>query len=273
MNLKVLRVVVALSALWNVLSRPTLPDIFTFPPVMWDSVPLATRIRYLVLFDPRVEWVLWMSVPLVLLLVAFNVRTRWTALAAALLLYHFAAFEKIFTNANPQLRGLTITTIALLLISAAKPGERWPVPVVQFLFATMYFFAGWAKIVTSGLEWMSARNIRLTVLALDQMLSFPGGAHGPIGLADHPALAAALGIGGIAFELLFPLALFSRRAAIVLALTAAVFHVINYFALHITFPEMALLLVFVDWDGTMRECPPSSVIWSAFSPRKLSVTG
>ena len=258
MNVRVLRIVVALNALWIVLSRPALPTIFEWPSAMWNTVPPATRVRFLMLFDVRVEWALWIALPVLLVLVACNVKTRWTALAAALLLYHFAPLESIFNGANPYLRGFTITTIALLLISAAKPGEQWPVRTVQFLFVTMYFFAGWAKILTSGLEWTTARNIHLVIHGLDQMLAFPGGSHGALGIADTPALAAALGIGGVAFELLFPVALFSRRAAIGLAVAAAIFHVVNYLALHITFPELALLVAFVDWDGTMRRCPPKS---------------
>ncbi|HEX8151874.1 MAG TPA: HTTM domain-containing protein [Thermoanaerobaculia bacterium] len=295
LNLRVLRIVVALNALWIVLSRPTLIELFAWPDVLWRTVPQMTRVRFLLLFGPRVEWPLWIALHALLLLVLFNVATRWTALASALLLYHFAPLESIFNGANPYLRGFTITTIALLAIAAAAPvgqtilsvprgkkteenpggqtglsvlqdswRNRWPVAVVQFVFVTMYFFAGWAKVLTSGMEWISPRNMRLVIVGLDQVLSFPGGEHGALWIARSPLLAAGLGIGGVLFELLFPLALFSRRAAMVLALAAAVFHVANYLALHIHFPELALLLVFVDWHAllpvrTMPGCPQSSV--------------
>lgn len=269
LNLRVLRIVAALNALWIVLSRPLLPELFSWPQVLWSSVPQATRIRFLMLFPERVEWVLWIALHVALLLLLCGVATRWTALISALLLYHFAPLESVFNGANPYLRGFTITVIALLAIAAATPvmerswRNRWPIGLVQFVFVTMYFFAGWSKVITSGLDWMSPRNVALVVVGLDQILSFPGGRHGALVVADWPILAAIFGTCGVAFELLFPLALVWRRAAIVLASAAALFHLVNYFALHIHFPELALLLVFVDWHAllpprTMPACPQSS---------------
>jgi hypothetical protein len=257
-NLVALRIVASLSALWIVLSRPVLPEILAWPAGIWSTVIPATRFRFLLAFPQPVEWALWAILPVLLLLTAAGVLTRWFALGSALLLYHFAPVESIFNGANPYLRGLTITTLALVIVSAASSPtadegpswrNRWPVALVQLLFVTMYFFAGWAKVVTSGFDWVSAANISRVVLGLDQMLDYPGATHGALIVAHTPVLASALGIFGVTFELLFPIAIVSPRARSGFAVAALSFHVINYFALHIHFPEMAMLLVFVNWQA------------------------
>ena len=259
-NAGVMRIVTAANALWIVLSRPNLPDLLLWPDAMWSTVMPQTHWRFLLLWNDRTEWALWLALHAALVLTLFGIATRWSALAAGLLLYHFAPLESIWNGGNPYLRGFTISVIALLTVAAsASAGEfrelqrrswehRWPVVLIQFVFCSMYFFAGLSKLVTSGLEWMTAENMRLVILGLDQVLSFPGGRSGALFVADRPWLAAAVGVIGIAFELIFPLALFSRRVRIVALAGAVFFHIANYFALHIHFPEMALLVVFIDWQ-------------------------
>ena len=71
-------------------------------------------------------------------------------------------------------------------------------------------------------------------------------------MAQWPWACALLGGGGLAFELAFPLVLFSRIARRILLPLAAVFHVANSLLFRIFFQNVPLLLLFVDWDGLRR---------------------
>jgi hypothetical protein len=77
-------------------------------------------------------------------------------------------------------------------------------------------------------------------------------------LAARPAACWAIALFTLGLELLFPLAAFSRRAAVVLVPAAAVFHVGTLFALGYFFPSLPLLLLFVDLDArqaSMEKAP------------------
>jgi hypothetical protein len=119
---------------------------------------------------------------------------------------------------------------------------------VQVLLCQIYFFAGYAKLVTSGLAWPAAENVRRYLLLLNQGLSnAPAGSLG-YAVADVPWALTLLGWGGLLFELAFPLVLFSRAARLVLLPLALLFHVANGLLFRIFFQNVFLLLLFVEWD-------------------------
>jgi len=264
-NLAMARVLLALTALWIVLSRNDLPSLLEFPRANWGTIPIERRIRFAILLPAGVERVLWWLLHLTLVATVAGVATRWMALASGLLLYHFAAFETIFWSGNPYLRGFTIPALGLLIVAASASGgafrprgddesweQRWPLALIQLLFVQIYFFAAWAKLVTSGVEWMGAANIQRYVLALDQIFTYRNGTFGGNLILASPALATATGVCGMLLDVLFPLVLFSRRARWILLPLAAFFHLANGIVFHIWFQNAWLLLLFVDWAAAAR---------------------
>jgi hypothetical protein len=264
-NLAVGRMITAATALWVVLSRPMLPSLLTFPRAMWSTVPEERLIRFLLVFDPRIEQALWIVLHIVLTLTLFGVASRWMALGSALLMYHFAPLETIFRTGNPYLRGFTIPTLALLIVGASASGgafmrrarshpewaswqHRWPLTLIQCLFCFLYAAAAYSKLFMTGVAWMHASNIRNYLLAIHQALDIRPPALG-LWIADFPLLCAAIGVGGITIEFAFPLVMVSRIARRILVPTMAVFHILNAVLFHINFQNIAMLLVFVDWEA------------------------
>lgn len=266
-NLAVARVLLALAALWIVLSRWDLPSILEFPHGILGAILPERRLRFGLLFGAGTERVLWGALHVALAATLCGVATRWAALASGLLLYHLAPLQTIVWTGNPYLRGLTIPALGLLVVAASASAgsfprrgapdapsweNRWPIALIQLLFAEIYFFAGWSKLVTSGVAWLSPLNIRNYVLVLDQLFGFQKGTLGGNAIVRWPALAAAVALAGILLEFLFPLVLFSRRARWILLPAAAFFHLANGLVFHIWFQNAPLLLLFVDWDALGR---------------------
>lgn len=263
-NLAAARILLALAALWIVLSRRDLPSILEFPHAILGAIPPERRLRFGLLLGAGPERVLWGALHVVLGATLFGVATRWAALASGLLLYHLAPLETIVWTGNPYLRGLTIPALGLLVVAASASAgsfprrgvpdarsweNRWPLALIQLLFAQIYFFAGWSKLVTSGVAWVSPVNIRNYVLVLDQLFGFQEGTLGGNAIVRWPGFAVAVAIAGILLDLLFPLVLLSRRARWALLPAAALFHVANGLVFHIWFQNAPLLLLFVDWDA------------------------
>jgi hypothetical protein len=265
-NLAVARVFLAVSALWVVLSRPDLPSILEFPATMWHWVSPERHIRFLLLFNIGTEKMLWYALHVALVLTLVGVATRWTALAAGLLLYHFAPLESIFRSANPYLLGFTTPCLGLILVAISASGgafrrnrresswqNRWPVAAIEFLLCAMYFFAGYSKLFATGLAWVEPRNIRNTILVIDQALGFTARPSLGLWIADHPLLCGMISVGGLIFELIFPLVMVSKIARSVLVPLAFMFHILNAIIFRIYFQSILLLLVFVDWQGLVAK--------------------
>jgi hypothetical protein len=258
-NLGAARVLLAGTALWIALSRFDLPVILEWPEQMWAFVPFDRRARFLLLFDAGVERVLYAVLHLALLAALLGVRARAACFLSGLLLYHFAPLESILWTPNPYLRGLTIPALGLLAFSfapgAASPGGPacgWPLRLVQVLFCQVYFFAGYAKLHQSGLEWVGADNIRAWLLAIDQTHGFPPESSLALHVAAEPALCALIAAAGLGLDLAFPLVLWSAAARRVLLPMALAFHVGSSVLFHIFFQNATLLLLFVDWSGFAR---------------------
>lgn len=269
-NLAMARVLLALSALWVVASRHDLPSLLAFPPELWSTVTPERRLRFLMVFPLGVERALYLLLHVALAAAAVGVRPRLACFASGVLLYHFAPFETIIRTANPYLRGLTIPTLGLLVLSFARCGDalalwprpkaapapsgdyRWPLRLVQVLFCQIYFFAGYSKLFATGWSWPSAENVRGHLLVLNQALVAPPDSSLGYALAASPLACAAVGWAGLVFELLFPLVLVSATARRVLVPMAAAFHAANSLLFRIFFQNVPLLLLFVDWDALLR---------------------
>jgi hypothetical protein len=270
LNLAAARIVLAGTALWVVLSRFDLPSVLAFPPEVWGGVTPERRIRFLMLFGLETERMLYGGLHVTLAAALLGVFPRLACLVSAGLLYHFAPFETVIRTPNPYLRGLTLPTLGLLILAFAPSGDRlalvpraarrvpgpsweyrWPLTLVQVLFCQIYFFAGYAKLFTSGLSWATAENIRGHLLILNQILH-PSPASSPGFLvASSPWACAAIASAGLVFELVFPVILFSRAARWLFVPVAAAFHLANSILFRIFFQNATLLLLFVDWDALL----------------------
>jgi len=268
LDLAAARILLAAVALWMVLSRPDLPSLLAFPAELWRNVTPERRLRFALVLPPGAERALFWGLQGTLLCALLGIRARTACFVSGLLLYHFAPLETIFRTPNPYLRGFTLPCLGLLVLSFARCGDaltlpralgresqpppddpayRWPLALVQVLLSQIYFFAGWSKLATTGWAWLEAGNIRGHLLVLNQALVADPAASWGYALARHPALCALMAWTGLAFELAFPLVLFSSRARCVLVPLALVFHAANSVLFRIFFQNVPLLLLFVPW--------------------------
>ncbi|HET7295482.1 MAG TPA: hypothetical protein VFM88_23910, partial [Vicinamibacteria bacterium] len=124
------------------------------------SVTSERKLRFLMVFGLPMERALYGVLHLTLLTALAGIFPRASCFVSGLLLYHFAPFETIIRTANPYLRGLTIPTLGLLVLSFSRCGDalalgmrqrrevpapsweyRWPLRLVQVLFCQVYLFA------------------------------------------------------------------------------------------------------------------------------------
>ena len=265
-NLAAVRIVIAIHALWIVLSRDY-GGVSGLPADLWSGVTTLDRVRYAIVpGHPMVEHGLTMLAVVALLAVALGVATRVSCLGAALLLYHLAPFETILWTTSPYERGLEIAVLSLVVLAVAPcadvwsvtarhqsqrdvPWEyNWPLLLIQLFVAQVYLFSGWSKLFRVGWGWVSAENLRHWLLLFtqeDQIAVFHG-----LGrwLAAHPALCLLVAIGSLMLDLTFIVVLFWKRARKVYVPLAAMFHLGILFSMNIAFLNLPQLLVFVDWD-------------------------
>lgn len=163
----------------------------------------------------------------------------------------------LFLALSPSGRRLSID--ALLRGRAEGTTDRavWPLKLTQVLLAWTYFSNAAAKLLYSGLEWMNGYTLQQSMLYSSLQWERPLGFR----LAQHHDLCAALSVATVAFELLFPLALFVPRSRPALLLAGAVFHVVLYLTMNINFFQNVILYaVFADFGapatrlrGVLRE--------------------
>jgi hypothetical protein len=254
-NLIAARIILALSALWLVLSRPKLPEIVTWPEAFWLHADVFTRLRFLIVFPYAVEVGLYVALIAALLCVLAGRVVRPAAFASALLLYHFAPFEDIFTSAGgPFFRGFTLLVSGLLIIAFAQRARRtdapsseyrWPLVMIELLFAFTYLMSGISKVRLVGLHWATARNFEGLVLGLMFPDVIPPWAHWFVG---HPILCWAGALSGLAMDFLFVTAVFSRRAARLIVPMTLIAHLTIALAMGVVFLGAPALLLFVNWS-------------------------
>lgn len=248
-NLAVARALLAATALWVILSRPDLPSVLGFPSEMWSAVPFAQLIRFGYLIPLAIERALYVLLHVLLAGAVFGIAQRATCIASGILLIHFAPLESILWTPNPYLRGLTIPALGLLVFGFAggRDLRRWPLLLTQLFFAQIYFFAGYAKIFTSGFEWIDAENIRRYLLLLTQFLGFDRHAIS-YAFVDHPLLCAWIAWMAVVFDLAFPIVLWKPVARWFMIPLALIFHIANAVLFHVVFQDTVLLLLFVNWQ-------------------------
>ena len=261
-NLAAARIIIALHGLWILLSRD-IPALSMLPAQLWYTARLEAGARFL-LFPgmAHAERMVELAAVVLLLLVACGVAVRFAALAAALALYHLAPLQTLVATFDPINRGLTITTLCLVVLSASACADRWslrpprepadpreygwPLRLMWLFVAQNYLFGAFGKLRYSGLEWFTADNLRRNlVLYLHMHPAVPD----PwlAGLAGRPGLMGVAAIGVLILEASFVLALFSRRARRVLVPAALLMHLAILRTMRIVFANLFHLGLFVNW--------------------------
>jgi hypothetical protein len=260
------RTLLAAQALWILLSRPDLPSLVEWPADFWESIdPWLARRYGIIGLPPVIERTLFVLLYASLAATLVGLVPRVSCLASGLLLYHFAPFEEILAGLpHTAFGGLTVPTLGLLILSFAppigwrdrepSPEHRWPVVLIQAVFAFTYFSAGLGKLRFAGLDWFTADNIRAWAVVNHPLTDAPGA----LWLASSPVACWAAALGTLVLELGFPLAVVSRSAARILVPLGAAFHLGIYLTLGYAFLSLPLLLVYVDWGRPSRDATPTT---------------
>lgn len=142
--------------------------------------------------------------------------------------------------------------------SAGEPGRDalrygYPVLLMRLMLAWSYFSSALVKLRVAGLGYLSADNLPTlaVVNSLDNLhdTQFRVGLWLPAWREWTPPLVALV----LLWELSFPLAVFSRRARVVVLSAGVAFHLGTLFALNLFFPyHLALYALFVDWPAAAR---------------------
>jgi hypothetical protein len=268
LNLAAARVIFAVHALWVLLSRD-IPAMSALPPEFWEYVSSSDRWRFLVFpGHAGLEYTLqWITVA-ALVCAILGLMPRIACFVAGLLLYHLAPLETLYCTANPFQRGLTISVLALLTLSFSRCGDAlrlggtqradpspdycWPLRLVQFHLANVYFLSGVSKLIRVGPSWLDPQNLREWFLLFsqqDQVIreSAVFNILGPW-FAQHTFLCAIASLYGVVANIAFIMTPFSRYARRFLVPDAAFFHVIVLFSMNIFWNNIIQLLIFVNWS-------------------------
>ncbi|WP_437512079.1 HTTM domain-containing protein [Sorangium sp. So ce1099] len=122
----------------------------------------------------------------------------------------------------------------------------WPLRLLCAITVTSYFIAGITKLRNSGLDWAMSDILR-NYVAYDNVRKIAlGDTHSPLGgaLVRYPFLFPPLALASLAMELGAPLALFSRRVAVVFCSAAWLFHLGVLLTMAILFPYPLLGIAF-----------------------------
>lgn len=265
-DLAAARIVVSLQALWIILSRD-IPAIAELPQGFWAGVR-GQLWRFLIFpGHPTLEYWLQGLAIIALVAAALGVWPRVSCLAAALLLYHLGPLEGVLWWGDPGERGLEVPILALVVLAVAPCSDawsvrvgtrsptrpaweyRWPLVLIQTFFVWIYLFGAYGKVYSNGgLGWIAGQNIRQLIWYMGVWPS-PGPFQqlGPW-LASLPGIPLVIAVSTTVFECSFPLVLFSRPARRILVPVAFAFHIGIAAAMNLFYPNMPLLLIFVNWD-------------------------
>jgi hypothetical protein len=133
----------------------------------------------------------------------------------------------------------------------ASPARAHSVAMLTawLLVSVVFFFPGFWKMRTSGLEWISGDNLRLQMY----WKWYETGEIPFFRLDQFPVLCRALSVVAVLFELSFGVLVFFRRSRIVAMFGLVGFHVFTHIFLHIRYPSLWMCYVmFFDWRAVLR---------------------
>ena len=146
---------------------------------------------------------------------------------------------------------------------AASGEYTWPIRAIRVMTAVIFFSAGFAKLRRSGLNWIFSDHLAIILVRHQYYVSDgePLTSWGPA-IAAHPWLARTFAAISVATEVLYPLALFSTRARLLLVPAGIGFLVGIRLLMGPTFEPFVMCSVFwVPWTAVLarlRELMPAS---------------
>jgi len=199
----------------------------------WLPLPLFT-ILHLKAFTPDVIAALQVVWHVVLVLSAVGLVTRASTIVASLLgayllglphnfgqTYHFDAVLVIAMCVLACSRAADACSVDAWLLDEPAPepsGEyTWPIRTIWVAVSLVFFAAGLAKLRYGHLEWIASGNMSILLTrALYHVSDADPLTRAGLWIAAHHWLSSAVAAMAVATEVLFPAALFSRRARLVL---------------------------------------------------------
>jgi hypothetical protein len=261
-NLAAARIIVALHALWILLSRD-IPALSGLPGPFWQTALPDVTVRFLLWPGvPGVERVVEAFAMVALTLVALGVGVRWAAMGAAVCLYHLGPLQTLLATVNPINRGFTVSVLCLVVLAAAPctnrwavrrditvrdPGEYgWPLRLMWLFVAEIYLFGAIGKLRESGFDWFTADNLRRNLTFFFHM--HPGTVDAfTARLTRSDLLLQGAAVGVLLLEAGFILTLWSRSARRVCVPAALLMHLCILRTMRIVFANVAHLGLFVNW--------------------------
>jgi hypothetical protein len=136
---------------------------------------------------------------------------------------------------------------------------RWPIRMVWLLMAVVFFTAGATKLRRGGLEWITSGTFA-SILVSKHYDPDPPIVPWGLMIAQVAPLTFALAAGSVLLELSMPLALFSRRARIVLPAMLFLMQLGIGLLMNVWFLQFVLVYVFwVPWERVLhaiKHCRP-----------------
>jgi hypothetical protein len=251
------RTVLAATSLWLLFSRPDLPEVLTWPAVLWRGVRPMTRVRFLIFDVPfAIEQTLWLFLFVSLFAALFGLAPRVACAVSSLLLYHFASLETIlYQRLGPYFNGLTLPVLAFAALAVvrhprlpddASADARWPVALIQILLSFNYTFSAFAKVQSAGFGWVSGRNLHDGIII--SLTSEPTPRLFARFLLEHDWICAAMITIAFITDSFFFLVPFSRRLRNILVPAAIFGHAGIAMSVGIVFLSTPYLLIYLDWD-------------------------
>ncbi|MSR46878.1 MAG: hypothetical protein EXS13_07430 [Planctomycetes bacterium] len=255
------------------------------PDSQWEPVPI---VRLLLLpfcdgFRPplaAMEWVLRASICAGAFALA-GLFTRTTLLLFALGNLLISGYGYSY-HEHHHIEALTV--LALLALAAAPSGDalaldawlarrrgsppaaaselaRWPLELMQWLFALCYLSAAVCKLGASGWQWLNGYTLQGYLLQEGVFW----GTSSSVWLARHHGLCVVLSWGALLVELLFPLVLWQRRLALLFVPAAAAIHLGIWVTMRAPFwLYLPLYAVFVPWSRLFNAAPEIARAQSGF---------
>jgi hypothetical protein len=196
--------------------------------------------------------------------------TSLTTKSSAVLFVFYEGLLRSFSHFNHD----EMPAVYILIVLALSPcgdafscdswrGKKWPRPskiiygypilLMRALLAWSYFSSALIKFRVAGLSYLSPDN--LPSLALVHSLDNLHDTHFRLAfwlphVREYTPIFVAL---VVLWELSFPLAIFFRRARLIILALGIFFHLGTLFFMNIFFPyHLAMYLVFVDWGRWLR---------------------
>lgn len=183
-------------------------------PAEWSVVPVLVGVQIVGLVGVGMVLARWRP--------RFGFGTAW--LAYLILTSLWGSSGKVMHN------DVLTVLVAFVFVFAAVPGRGdssgldarwgWPPRVGLAVLGTIYFFTGFQKLRTSGLDWVFSENMQWVI----RQGSSPFGSGLNDFVADHLWLTQMLSGGALALELLAPLLLAWRWTRGLFALAVTVMH-------------------------------------------------